>query len=110
MSQPDSRDLLFLSLIFNLQAAAMQQLGKMVSPLSGKVERDLAAAKQSIDLLESLERKTRGNLSADEARAMQDILTTLRLNYVDELKRGETPDETPAPPAQNDEAAGGATS
>lgn len=101
MSENPESDLLFLSLIYNFQAAALQQMGKMVNPLSGKVERDMTAARQSIDLLESLDRKTRGNLSSDEERAFQEILTNLRLNYVDELKRGETPaaGETADPPA-----------
>lgn len=89
MADGDERDIHFLSLIFSLQAAALQQLGKLVNPLSGQVERDLGAARQSIDLLESLARKTRGNLSRDEERALQDILTSLRLNYVDEVKKGE---------------------
>jgi len=97
----DERDIHFLSLIFSLQAATLQQLGKLVNPLSGQVERDLAAARQSIDLLESLARKTQGNLSREEARALQDILTSLRLNYVDEVKKGE-------PVAALREEAGGA--
>lgn len=91
-SSPEmDQDILFLSLIFNFQAAALQQMGKMVNPLTGKVERDLEAARQSIDLLECLDRKTKGNLSTDEERAMQEILTNLRLNFVDEVKRGDTP-------------------
>lgn len=96
MAAADERDLHFLSLIFSLQAAALQQLGKLVNPVNGELERDLAAARQTIDLLESLAHKTRGNLSRDEERALQDILTQLRLNFVDELKKGET---APAPPA-----------
>jgi hypothetical protein len=51
------------------------------------MERSLEGAKQSIDLLESLERKTRGNLTPDEEKTLQEILTNLRLNYVDELKK-----------------------
>ena len=87
----DETDILFLSLIFNFQAAALQQMGKMVNPMTGKTERDMSAAKQSIDLRDCLERKTRGNLQAEEERAIQEILTNLRLNYVDEMKRGDQP-------------------
>jgi hypothetical protein len=75
----------FLQLIITLQASAMQQLGKVVSPVSGKVERNLELARQTIDLLSMLEEKTRGNLSADEEKFLQHILYELRLNYVDEL-------------------------
>ncbi len=84
-------DILFLSLVFNFQAAALQQMGKMVNPMTGKADRDMASAKQSIDLLDCLERKTKGNLAAEEERAIQEILTNLRLNYIDELKRGDEP-------------------
>jgi hypothetical protein len=103
-------DILFLSLIFNFQAAALQQMGKMVNPMTGKTERDMNAAKQSIDLLDCLERKTRGNLIADEERAMQEILTNLRLNYVDEMKRGEEPAAEVAPEPESGEAAAGGDS
>lgn len=101
----DETDILFLSLIFNFQAAALQQMGKMVNPMTGKTERDMNAAKQSIDLLDCLERKTRGNLQAEEERAMQEILTNLRLNYVDEMKRGDEP--APASEETAEQAAAG---
>ncbi len=103
----EMKDILFLSLIFNFQAAALQQMGKMVNPMTGKTERDMNAAKQSIDLLDCLDRKTRGNLSADEERAMQEILTNLRLNYVDEMKRGEDTAAEVEPEPENSEAAAG---
>ncbi len=80
-------DIVFLSLLLNLQGAALQQMGKMASPLTGEVERNLAMAKQSIDLLECLDRKTKGNLSEDEEKTFQEILTHLRLNYVAELQQ-----------------------
>lgn len=67
----------------------MYQMGKTVSPVSGTIERDLTQARQSIDLLEMLQRKTAGNLSPDEQRLLEHILYELRLNYVDEVKKGE---------------------
>lgn len=109
MAAADERDLHFLSLIFSLQAATLQQLGKLVNPQSGELERDLGAARQTIDLLESLAHKTRGNLSREEERALQDILTQLRLNFVDELKKGEpaapAPDAPAAAPRTDSDAA-----
>ena len=75
---------LFFSLIMTFQAAAMQQMGKLKNPVSDKIERDLQQAQLSIDILDMLEERTRGNLSEDETRFMKGILQELKLNYVDE--------------------------
>ena len=66
----DKFDLQFYQLVVSLHAAAMQQMGKIASPLSGKIERDMIQAKGSIDLLEMLKRKTEGNLTDDERRTL----------------------------------------
>ncbi len=88
-------DIQYFQLVLSLQAAAMQQMGKVASPLTGKVERDMDMAKNSIDMLEMVERKTRGNLSDDERKLIEHVLYELRLNFVDELKRDQ-----PSPQAQ----------
>ena len=62
-------------------------LGEVPSPLSEKVESDVPAAKQMIDLLAMLGEKTRGNLNANEDRLMQDILFDLRMKYVEAVKK-----------------------
>lgn len=82
-------DIQYFQLVLSLQAAAMQQMGKVASPLTGKVERDMDMAKNSIDMLEMVERKTRGNLSDDERKLIEHVLYELRLNFVDELKRDQ---------------------
>ncbi len=79
----------FLQLIISLQAGAMQQMGKVASPFTGKVERNLEMARLTIDTLSMIEAKTKGNLSADEAKIIGHILYELRLNYVDEVKKEE---------------------
>ncbi len=73
----------FLYLVASLSTAAMQQLGKLMDPTTGKTSIRLEGARFSIDLLESLERKTRGNLSEEEQRTLSQTLTMLRLNYVE---------------------------
>lgn len=75
----------------SLQIAAMQYLGKIVSPLTGKVERNLEQAKGSIDMLSMLAEKTKNNLSSDEEKFLSNILFELRLNYLDELKKPAEP-------------------
>ncbi|HOL50248.1 MAG TPA: DUF1844 domain-containing protein [bacterium] len=77
----------FVELLHFLHVLCWQALGKMVNPVSGKPEKNLQFAKRLIDILETLQMKTKGNLEEDEARMLEDILTDLRLNYVDELNK-----------------------
>ena len=84
--QSQVKGLLFLQVISMFQAAAMQQLGKIMDPLTGEVTRDLEQAKMSIDILEVLKEKTSGNLDQREAEFVDKVLFELHMNYVDELK------------------------
>jgi hypothetical protein len=81
--------ILFTQLIFSLQAAAMQQLGKIADPMTGSIVRELGQAKFTIDTLDMLRDKCRGNLSNDEERFLDHILSDLKLNYIDEASRPE---------------------
>jgi hypothetical protein len=79
---------LFLQLVYGLQQSGMMALGKLMNPMSRKIETSLEAARDVIDTLTALETRTRGNLEPDEQRVLQQALTDLRLNYVDALKKG----------------------
>jgi len=79
---------LFLQLVLGLQQAAMVALGKLMNPMSGKIERNLEAARNTIDTLSAIEVRTRGNLESDEQRVLTQVLTDLRMNYLDEVKKG----------------------
>jgi len=78
---------LFMQLIISLQSAAWYQMGKTVSPISGKIERNLDEARISIDLLAMLQEKTRGNLLDEEKKILDNTVYTLQMNYVDELNK-----------------------
>ena len=57
-------------------------------------EPNLPVARHSIDMLAMLEQKTKGNLTVEEQRLIENGLTELRFRYVqvaDELKRKEQP-------------------
>lgn len=73
----------FEMLVTMLASEAMIGLGQIPNPLSGKAQRDLAQAHYSIDMLEMLAEKTRGNLTPNEDRGMRDLLYQLRLAYVE---------------------------
>jgi len=94
-------EFLFHQLLAMFQALALQQLGKLLNPISGKVERDLQQAKITIDMIGMIQNKTEGNLTDSEQTMIENILLDLRMNYVDESKR---PDEAPATGAEEGEA------
>ena len=87
MSSAEKNTSLFFSLVMTFQTAAMQQMGKLKNPINDKIERDLQQAQISIDILDMLDDKTRGNLSEDESRLLKTILQELKLNYVDEMSK-----------------------
>jgi hypothetical protein len=72
----------FDTFVLSLASTALIHLGEGPYPETGTVSPNLVLAKQSLDLLELLFRKTRGNLSSDEERLFQSVLTDLRLKFV----------------------------
>lgn len=97
MDIKDKHSQLFLQLAFMYHAACMEQLGKVKSTITGKIERDLAAAQGTIDLLDMLKEKTKGNLSTEEDRFLAELIRELKLNYVDEKVKDERAAATPQP-------------
>jgi hypothetical protein len=93
MDTHETHHILFMQLVYMLHAAAMHQLGKVKNPLTGKVERDLQTAQSTIDMLEMLSERTKGNLSMEEQKLLSAVLMELRLNYVDEAAKPDPPRE-----------------
>jgi hypothetical protein len=100
-------------LIATFEAAAMQQLGKIAHPVTGDVEVSLEGARDSIEMLAMVQRKTDGNLSGDEGRLLQHVLYQLRMNYVDvaraEGAAGSEPEAGDEPAAAGDKPGAGET-
>jgi hypothetical protein len=74
----------FSTFLVSLNSAALSQLGIISDPATGRREKNLLVAKQTIDVIAMLEEKTRGNLSVDEATMLKSILYDLRVIYVRE--------------------------
>ncbi|HQH28386.1 MAG TPA: DUF1844 domain-containing protein, partial [Oligoflexia bacterium] len=60
-------------------------LGEMPNPETNVVSTNLAAAQQTIDILEMLQEKTKGNLSRDEQLLLTEILASLQMSYVQKM-------------------------
>ncbi|MFQ5464524.1 MAG: DUF1844 domain-containing protein [Thermodesulfobacteriota bacterium] len=67
--------------ILSLSSSVLMNLGVVENPVTKKIEKDPAAAKQTLDLIELLKDKTRGNLTEAEEKLFDDILYELRLWY-----------------------------
>ena len=92
-TQDQQNELLFMQLVMMFQGMALQNLGKVMNPMTNQIERNLEQAKNMIDLLGMLDEKTKGNLTDNEHRLLEHALFELRMNYIDELKKDEAPEE-----------------
>lgn len=77
----------FATFILSLASSAQIHLGMLPDPISNKKEVKLPLAKQTIDILEMLEAKTKGNLEEHEAMLTEQILFELRMQYIE--KKGK---------------------
>lgn len=98
MNIKDKNQLLLTQLILMFQTAALQQMGKLKNPLTDKIEKDLSQAQISIDMLEMLHKKMKGNLTEDEDRLFSTVLQELKLNYVDETMKDHQAGPSPSTP------------
>jgi uncharacterized protein YjaG (DUF416 family) len=87
--EQNTNELLFLQLVLQNQQIAMMSMGKLKHPVSDKIERNLDLAKISIDTLDMLKAKTKGNLSDYEAKFLDEVIKELKLNYVDEVNKDQ---------------------
>jgi Domain of unknown function (DUF1844) len=72
----------FATFLLSLGSQALLHLGEIPEPATQKREKNLDLAKQTIDLLEILRTKTKGNLTREEEDVFQSLLTDLRMRYV----------------------------
>jgi hypothetical protein len=72
----------FINLIFSLSTSVLIQLGEIQDPVTQQLAKNLPLAKQTIDLIGMLKEKTKGNLTSDEEKLLENILYDLRMRYV----------------------------
>lgn len=72
----------FAALISTLATQALFALGLLQVQGEGKREPDLELARYNIDMLETIEEKTKGNLTEQEKQVLENTLNQLRMDYV----------------------------
>ncbi len=80
----------FLHFVSGMAAQALMQLGAIENPLEGDRKTDLAAARYSIDCLQMLAEKTKGNLTDEEDKYLRAALHELRMRFVDAARTAGT--------------------
>jgi hypothetical protein len=79
----------FSTFVLSLGTSALYQLGEIgdsESKVEGPVEPNLPIARQTIDTLEMLQDKTRGNLTDTESKLVESILYDLHMRFVEARK------------------------
>jgi hypothetical protein len=72
----------FSGLILSLSHAAMLHLGQIPDMQTGHTRKDPELARHSIDTIGMLREKTKGNLTPEEQKLIDNALTELRLAFV----------------------------
>ncbi len=83
----------FSFMVLSLRAQAEVQLGLIHFGEEEKPEPDLPLARHTIDMMGVLLEKTKGNLTLEEQRLLENSLTELRFRYVqvsDEVAKAAT--------------------
>jgi len=83
----------FAALVSTLATQAVYSMGLMAVEGQEQPEPDLEIARFNIDMLATLEEKTKGNLSKDEERVLKSTLSELRMTFVKLTDKAETKDE-----------------
>ena len=88
----EKNDQLLLQLIYMFHSSAMQGLGKIADP-TGQINKNLEYVSQTIDLMDMLKVKTKGNTTDQIEKTLDVMLSELKLNYVDEKAKSSAKDE-----------------
>lgn len=103
LSREEMMSALFAHMVIQNTNMALMLLGQIPHPESGERMHDVDAARMFIDQLEMLEAKTKGNLTREEEKLLQQSLTHLRLTFVQAVENppraeAEKKSEAAAPP------------
>ena len=82
----EKNDQILLQLVYMFHTSAMQGLGKIADP-TGNINKNLDYVSQTIDLMEMLKEKTKGNTTEEIEKTLNQMISELQINYVDEKSK-----------------------
>jgi hypothetical protein len=74
----------FTNFVLSLSTSALFHFGDFAESEGAAPQKNLPAAKQTIDILDMLNEKTKGNLDKNESSLIQGVLYELKMRYVKE--------------------------
>ena len=107
MSREEIMSALFAHMVIQNTNMALMFLGQVPHPESGERMHDIEAARMFIDQLEMLEAKTKGNLTREEEKLLQQSLMHLRMTFVQAVENppkaepGKKPEPAAEPKLEN---------
>jgi hypothetical protein len=72
----------FTAFVMSLNTSALFHLGEISDPATGDKQQDMVLVKHTIDTLQLLEDKTKGNLTDEEQGILKNVLYDLKMRYV----------------------------
>ena len=81
-NDPEGFKLDFSGFVLSLNTSALIHLGEIPDPESKQRMLNLPAAKHTIDILEIICDKTKGNLTDEEQKLIEDVVYELRMKYL----------------------------
>ena len=85
---------LFMGLCSSLVTQAWMQLGKIKNPMTDEINIDLEAASLTIDMIVMLKHKTKGNISDEETKIIDQSINELRMNFIASKDNNKSDKET----------------
>lgn len=76
----------FSMFILSLSTSVLFHLGEIPDPQTKKTQKNLELAKHTIDIIDMLNKKTKGNLTEGETKLTENILYDLKMRYVNASK------------------------
>jgi hypothetical protein len=91
-------DYYFIDLVMMLATSAKIDLGELVHPYYKDRSENIPRARTTINMINSMVKKTAGNLNNEEKKVLREVLDDLQGTYVEKAKlnKGNAP-EAPAP-------------
>ena len=81
----------FVNFVMSIASNAAAALGMMEHPVTHERDVDLELGKHWIDVLGMLQKKTKGNLTTQEQKMMDGLLSDLRMQYVSLVNSSQKP-------------------
>lgn len=85
----------FIEFVMMQSQHAALFLGQIANPQTGETSVNLEAAKMFIDQLEMVREKTRGNLTSDEDKIINNALSNLQTAFLEVAGGGSDPSSSP---------------